>query len=89
MVRKALADDVTRLSRELDSDEPLSREDRDRLAQVLSDLAQLVDEEQDDPTFGDAVDEELRELSVRLEQARPSLSILVGRIVDSLSQLGI
>ena len=89
MERRAIADDVERLRGELASDEPLSRADRDRLAEVLSDLNQLVDDEQDDPSFGDAVDEELRELAVRLEQARPSLSVLVGRIVDSLSQLGI
>lgn len=89
MDRRALTEDVEHLRRELSSDEPLSRADRDRLDGMLADLGRLLDEEEDDPSFGDAVDEELRELSVRLEQARPSLSILVGRIVDSLSQLGI
>lgn len=88
MVRKALAEDVERLQEELASGDPLSQADRDRLSEVLADLNQLVDEERDDPSFGDAIDEELRELSVRLEQARPTLSILVGRILDSLSSLG-
>jgi hypothetical protein len=33
--------------------------------------------------------DELRELAARMEQTRPTLAIVVGRIVDALSQLGI
>lgn len=89
MPRRTLAEEIDRLRSELASGEPLSPADKALLARTLDDVTQLLDEEQDDPSFGEAIDEELRELSVRLEQARPSLSVVIGRIVDSLSQLGI
>ena len=83
-----LEESVTHLRAELAEGKPLSAEDRQLLDRTLADVAQMLDEKQDDPTFGGGIYEELRELSVRLEEAHPNLSVVIGRIVDSLSQLG-
>ena len=83
-----LEESVAHLREELADGHPLSKDERQLLDRTLADVAQMLDEEQDDPTFGGAIYEELRELAVRLEEKRPNLSIVIGRIVDSLSQLG-
>ncbi len=84
-----LKESVEHLRGELHADHPLSEADRRLLDQTLADVNQMLDDEQEDPSFGDAIYEELRELSVRLEEAHPNLSVIVGRIVDGLSQLGV
>lgn len=87
--RSHLEESIHHLREELADGEPLSAEDRALLDRTLADMEVLLDEEQEDPSFGGALYQELREIAVRMEQARPNLSTLVGRIVDSLSQLGI
>ncbi len=83
-----LEESVAHLRAELAEGKPLSEADRQVLDRTLADVAQMLDEEQDDPTFGGVIYDELRELSVRLEEVHPNLSVVVGRIVDALSQLG-
>lgn len=87
--RRALEESVAHLRNELADGEPLSEEDRELLGRTLADVAVLLDEEQEDPSFSDAIYEELRELAERIESSRPTLSVVLGRIVDSLSRLGI
>ena len=84
-----LKESVEHLRGELADPKPLSPADRQLLDQTLADVTQMLDEEQDDPSFGEAIYDELRELSVRIEENHPNLSIVIGRIVDGLSQLGI
>ena len=83
-----LEESVAHLREELADGHPLTKDERQLLERTLADVAQMLDEEQEDPVFGGPIYEELRELAVRLEQTRPNLSIVVGRIVDSLSQIG-
>lgn len=87
--RNQLEESIAHLRDELADGDPLSNEDRALLDRTLADVQTLLDEEEEDPTFGGAFYDELREVAVRLEQARPNLANIVGRIVDTLSQLGI
>lgn len=91
--RKTLEDSIRHLRSELADGEPLTEADRDLLERTLADVAQKLEESDDNESDGfsltESVYEELQELSARIEQTRPSLSILLGRIIDSLSQLGI
>ena len=84
-----LEESIAHLRDELADGEPLSAEDRALLDRTLADVAVLLDAEEDDPAFGGAFYDELREVAVRMDQARPNLSAIVGRIVDALGQLGI
>ena len=87
--RKQLEESIAHLREEIAEGEPLTSEDLALLDRTLSDVATLLDEEQEDPSFSDSIYEELQGLAERMEKGRPTLSVVVGRIVDALSQLGI
>jgi hypothetical protein len=87
--RKQLEQSIAHLREELAEGEPLTREDLALLDRTLSDVATLLDEDQEDPSFSDSIYDELQGLAERMEKGRPTLSVVVGRIVDALSQLGI
>ena len=91
--RQTLEDSIRHLRGELADGDPLTAGDRELLERTLAEVAQKLEEsdgnESDGFSLTESVYEELQELSARIEQTRPSLSILLGRIIDSLSQLGI
>jgi hypothetical protein len=87
--REKLEESIRHLRGELADGDPLSPEDRALLDRTLEEVAQRLDEDEHDFSLTDSVYEELQELSARIERPRPTLSVLLGRIVDSLSQLGI
>ena len=87
--RQKLEESIRHLRGELADGEPLSPEDRALLDRTLAEVAEKLDDDSDDFSLTDSVYEELQELSARIERTRPTLSVLLGRIVDSLSQLGI
>ena len=83
-----LEESVAHLREELADGHPLTDDERRLLDRTLADVAQMLDDEQDDPDFEGAIYDELRTLAVRIEEKRPNLSIVIGRIVDALAQLG-
>ena len=87
--RQTLEESIAHLRQELADGEPLTPQDRTLLEQTLADVAQVLDEEQDDPSIADPIYEALQDLAERIERSHPTLSLVVGRITDSLSQLGI
>lgn len=87
--RRTLEKSIEHLRGELADGEPLTPEDRALLDRTLSEVAERLESEDDDFSLTESVDEELQKLSARLEQSHPNLSLIVGRILDSLSQLGI
>lgn len=94
--RRTLEDSIAHLREELADGEPLSAEDRALLDRTLEEVSRRIDDEEDEGSLGESVSEltdsvydELLELAGRIEKSRPRLSLLLGRIVDSLSQLGI
>lgn len=87
--RRTLEKSIAHLRDELADGEPLTAEDRSLLDRTLADVAALLDEEQSDPSFSDTIYAELQDLAERIEATHPTLAVVVGRIVDSLSQIGI
>ena len=86
--RKQLEESIDHLRRELADGEPLTAEDRALLERTLEEVASEFDESHDEPSITDSLYGELQDLAERVEKTRPNLSVLLGRIVDSLSQLG-
>jgi hypothetical protein len=87
--RQTLEESIAHLRQELADGQTLSAQDRVLLEQTLADVAQVLDVEQDDPAIASPIYDALQDLAERLERTRPTLSLVVGRIADSLSQLGI
>lgn len=90
--RKQLEESIQHLREELADGDPLSGEDRALLDRTLSEVSTILESEDhrdEEYPLLEPVYDELRELSARIERNRPSLSVILGRIVDSLSQLGI
>ena len=87
--RRHLEESIQHLRSELADGEPLSEADRALLDRTLAEVATRLEAEDDDFSLTDSVYEELQELSARIERSRPTLAVVLGRIIDSLSQLGI
>ncbi len=84
--RDQLRVSIQHLQEELSSGEPLSSEDRERLESVLGEVSGILDSE--DSASGTSFDD-LPTLVERFESTHPKLAVVLGRIADSLSQLGI
>ena len=90
MPRDSLRKAITHLRGELASGEPLSAEERSRLDRVLTEVAGIIDTESDESARdGETVVDELRDFTERFEESHPELALIMGRIMDALSQLGI
>jgi hypothetical protein len=87
--RKHLEDSIAHIRKELASGAPLSSEDRSLLDRTLAEVSVHLDDENPATALAEPFYEELRELAARVEETRPNLSLLLGRIIDALSQLGI
>jgi len=84
-----LEESIAHLRKELASGAPLSSGDRALLDRTLAEVAVHLDDENPATVLAEPLYDELRELAARVEKTRPNLSIVLGRIVDALSQLGI
>ena len=89
MPRDQLRESIAHLQEELSAGVPLSPEDRAQLESVLGEVSGILDSEGEEAsgthvTFGD-----LPSLVERFETTHPKLAAVLGRIADSLSQLGI
>jgi hypothetical protein len=89
MPRESLREAVEHLKGELVSGEPLSSEERKRLERVLGDVSGILDEESSEAESDENPFDDLREIAEGFEERNPKLALVLGRIMDSLSQLGI
>ncbi len=87
--RNQLKESIEHLREELASGEPLSGEDRAELEDVLGEVSGILDSDEGGQTTRKDFFSELGALVERFEVTHPRLSIVLGRIADSLSQLGI
>jgi hypothetical protein len=88
MARESLREAIEHLRGELASGDPLSSEDRSRLDRVLSEASRVIDPDAPDPEAEESLSEEFRDFVEGFEESHPKLAIVLGRVVDSLSQLG-
>ncbi len=89
MPRDQLRESITHLQEELSGGEPLSPEDRSQLESVLGEVSRILETESPEPSGEGTSFESLPTLVERFETTHPKLASVLGRIADSLSQLGI
>jgi hypothetical protein len=96
--RQQLRESIRHLREELASGDPLSRDERERLERVLGEVSNVLAAEgageSDEPdeseeSWGGLDLDDLSSLVDRFEDTHPNLSVVLGRIADALSQLGI
>ncbi len=87
--RQHLDESIAHLRKELASGVPLSPADHTLLDRTLAEIAVHLDHDHPAPGLAHPIYDELQALAARVEESRPNLSILLGRVIDALSQLGI
>ena len=87
--RDQLRESIQHLQDELSGGEPLSKEDRSRLETVLGEVSGILDSEDAEASAEGKSLGDLPTLVERFESTHPKLAVVLGRIADSLSQLGI
>jgi hypothetical protein len=87
--RDQLRESIHHLQEELSSGEPLSSEDRRQLETVLGEVSGILDSTDSDESGRGGSFDDLPTLVERFETTHPKLAVVLGRIADSLSQLGI
>lgn len=92
MPQDQLRESIAHLQEELSSGEPLSPEDRAQLESVLGEVSGILDsagKQAPESSGPSAAFDVLPTLTERFETTHPKLAAVLGRIADSLSQLGI
>jgi hypothetical protein len=87
--RNQLRESIHHLQEELSSGEPLSSGDRTELETVLGEVSEILDSEDAQASAEGKSLGDLPTLVERFESTHPKLAVVLGRIADSLSQLGI
>jgi acyl-coenzyme A synthetase/AMP-(fatty) acid ligase len=89
MPRDQLRESIAHLREELSAGEPLSPEDRAQLESVLGEVSGILESDGKHDAGSGGKFDELPSLVRRFESTHPKLAVVLGRIADSLSQLGI
>jgi hypothetical protein len=87
--RKQLQESIDHLRDELASGAPLTPKDRQLLENVLGEVSGVVQSNEESHSLAEEFFDDLREMGDRFEDTHPKLAIVIGRIADALSQLGI
>ena len=88
MPRDQLRESIRHLREELSSGEPLSGDERQRLESVLGEVSTMLATDESDEAEESWTGLDLS-LVDRFEDTHPNLSVVLGRIADALSRLGI
>ena len=89
MPRDQLRESIAHLQEELLAGVPLSPEDRRQLESVLGEVSGILESDEAQESDSTGTFDELPTLVRRFETTHPKLAAVLGRIADSLSQLGI
>jgi len=90
MPKAQLSERIQELLGELERVETTDEEARDRLANVLKDIREAIEERGEEASDeNESLLERLNEATHHFEESHPTLTAMVGRIADSLSNLGI
>lgn len=89
-MKRQLRDRLERLHSELADTDEVDPASRELLASVLRDIQQLLDASGEErPQEPQGLAERLREATRQFEESHPTLAAAVGRVVDTLSNMGI
>lgn len=90
MPRKQLAQLLEKLREEIHSESSLSGEDREQLVNLQDQIGRVLGRQQDpDAPESSALLAPLQKGIDRFERSHPSLTMLLGRIMDTLTKMGI
>ena len=90
MPKTQLRERIQELLNELEQIEAGDSEARSRLSSVLHDISEAIEESDEAESEGpDSLIERLNEATRHFEESHPRLTAMVGRVADSLSNLGI
>jgi Asp-tRNA(Asn)/Glu-tRNA(Gln) amidotransferase C subunit len=90
MPKEQLRERIQELLGELEQIEAVDPEARDRLASVLHEIREAVREGSEEaPDEHESLLERLNEATQHFKESHPTLTAMVGRVADSLSNLGI
>lgn len=90
MPKEQLHNRIQELLDEIEQLEAIDAAARDRLADVLQEIRAAVEENSEEPDEeGDSLTDRLKEATRDFEESHPTLTAMVGRIAESLSNLGI
>ena len=90
MSESQLREHLERLHVELEETDSVDDEARRLLADVLADIRELLDRSDDGPTDSrQSLADRLADATKRFEGSHPRLAATVGRVADTLSNLGI
>ena len=84
-MEKALREDLEKLRRQLHEGPELDGETRELLAGLAEEIEEAIERSGGEHTLG----ERLRAATERFEESHPSLTAVVGRLADMLSNVGI
>ena len=87
--RKELQESIDHLRDELASGAPLTSNDRELLENILGEVSGVIQSEQEHHSLAEEFFDDLREMGDRFEETHPKVALVIGRIADALSQLGI
>jgi uncharacterized membrane-anchored protein YjiN (DUF445 family) len=90
MPKAQLNERIEELLGELEQVAAADQEARERLANVLREIRQVIGEAgEQDSDAEESLLERLNEATRHFEESHPTLTAMVGRVADSLSNLGI
>ena len=89
MPRKQLAELLEKLREEIHAEQSLSGEDREQLVNLRDHIGSLLEREDHDLPESDSLMSPLQRGIDRFERSHPSLTMLLGRIMDTLTKMGI
>lgn len=90
MPKTQLRERIQELLGELEQVEAVDPGARDRLAAVVEEIRSAVEDSDDDESQADeSLLDRLNEATRHFEESHPTLTAMVGRVAESLSNLGI
>ena len=90
MPRAQLRERIQELLDELDQIDAADTEARDHLQSVVHDIRAAVEESEEEEGEGhESLIDRLHEATRHFEESHPQLTAMVGRVADSLANLGI
>jgi hypothetical protein len=85
-----LREHLERLHTELEETDSVDDEARRLLVEVMQDIRAVLDRSDDEPASSNpSLADRLAEATQRFEESHPTLAAMVGRVADTLSNLGI
>ncbi len=90
MDRQQLLDTLRELQAELDNPAAMDTQERKLLQELATDIKALIDHKEGKLTPASAsLMSRLQEAALQLEASHPRATVLIGKVVDTLVQLGI